>query len=154
MQKRTEQLKTQTEGTDRIWSVREQSGKRAGSQSQVDKGPQRKDLWESLLQSLVQCKLHLKHCIWQCTSHWWLWKEPSLWNGEDKNLTAGVSGEKCWKNGCRQPNIKLSPHWPAGLWTDAQRETKPGGSSFLWCFKSAFKLGKGKETWEGKGKTK
>lgn len=42
MQKRTEQLKTQTEGTDRIWSVREQSGKRAGSQSQVDKGASEK----------------------------------------------------------------------------------------------------------------
>lgn len=151
MQKRKEQLKTQNK--QRGQTEYGQWGSRAAREL-APRVKWTRGLREGICGNHC-CKVWCSvNCIWQCTSHWWLWREPSLWNGEDKNLTAGVSGEKCWKNGCRQPNLKLSPHWPAGLWTDAQREAKPGGSSFLWCFKSAFKLGKRKETWEGKGKTK
>lgn len=99
--------------------MREQGGKRAGSWSQ-ELALRTRVLREGLT-------IHGHHCweVWcsvDCTvsiafgsaqvSHEGLWKEPSLWSGEDRKLTAGVSGKKCWKGNYGQPNLTPSPPGP------------------------------------------
>lgn len=75
----------------------------------------------------------IKHWIWQCRSHWWLWKEPVFWSRGEKKLIAGNSSEKCWKRNCGQCNFSCGykstrfpiPTRSPGLWTESKGEGKP-----------------------------